>query len=92
LPWGNRIWKHVLQTVFFILSFFVLNFFFSTHFTIKWADSSLSPKSSLNTKISLALHVNVWMELYAAIGVEDRQDKERSVNIEIPNKQLLGIH
>jgi hypothetical protein len=66
--------------VFSILSFFVLNFklFFSMHFTTKWADSS-PPTSSLNTKISLALHENVWMELYAAIGVEDREDRERSM-------------
>jgi len=65
----------------FILSFFVFNFklFFSMHFTTKWADSSLPPTSSLNTQISLALHENVWMKLYAAIGVEDREDKERSM-------------
>jgi hypothetical protein len=54
-------------------------FFFSTHFTIKLADSSLPPTSSLNTEISLALHVNVRMELYAVNGVKDRQDKGRSM-------------
>jgi hypothetical protein len=49
------------------------------HFTTKWADSSSPPTSSLNTQISLALHENVWMELYAVIDVEDREDKERSM-------------
>jgi hypothetical protein len=49
------------------------------HFTTKWADSTSPPTSSLNTEISLALHENVWMELYAATGVEDTEDKERSM-------------
>jgi F0F1-type ATP synthase membrane subunit a len=77
LPWCVEL---ILEacTIFFILSFFVLNFklFFSMHFTTQWADSTSPPTSSLNTEISLALHENVWMKLYAVIGVEDREEEK----------------